>query len=58
MSSPNLNVMTLFGSILTYVSGFLFAVQEPFHTQAEVPVTMLQVSFKSWLCFFTVGYKC
>ncbi|XP_038124482.1 probable G-protein coupled receptor 156 [Cyprinodon tularosa] len=42
MSSPNLNVMTLFGSILTYISGFLFAVQEPFPTQAEVPVTMLQ----------------
>lgn len=25
MSSPNLNVLTLLGSILTYTSGFLFA---------------------------------
>ncbi|XP_020787466.2 probable G-protein coupled receptor 156 [Boleophthalmus pectinirostris] len=25
MSSPNLNVLTLFGSVLTYASGFLFA---------------------------------
>ncbi|XP_054471250.1 probable G-protein coupled receptor 156 [Anoplopoma fimbria] len=28
MSSPNLNVLTLFGSVLTYSSGFLFAVGE------------------------------
>ncbi|KAK7939259.1 hypothetical protein WMY93_002585 [Mugilogobius chulae] len=28
MSSPNLNVLTLFGSILTYSSGFLFAAEE------------------------------
>lgn len=25
MSSPNLNVLTLLGSVLTYTSGFLFA---------------------------------
>uniref|UniRef100_A0AAV2K2K8 G-protein coupled receptors family 3 profile domain-containing protein n=1 Tax=Knipowitschia caucasica TaxID=637954 RepID=A0AAV2K2K8_KNICA len=31
MSSPNLNVLTLFGSVLTYSSGFLFAADE--HTQ-------------------------
>uniref|UniRef100_A0A3P8RMS3 G protein-coupled receptor 156 n=1 Tax=Amphiprion percula TaxID=161767 RepID=A0A3P8RMS3_AMPPE len=28
MSSPNLNVLTLFGSVLTYSSGFLFAIDE------------------------------
>ncbi|KAK2905288.1 hypothetical protein Q8A67_007087 [Cirrhinus molitorella] len=28
MSSPNLNVLTLCGSVLTYSSGFLFAVEE------------------------------
>ncbi|XP_041858662.1 probable G-protein coupled receptor 156 [Melanotaenia boesemani] len=28
MSSPNLNVLTLFGSILTYTSGFLFAIDD------------------------------
>lgn len=28
MSSPNLNVLTLLGSVLTYSSGFLFAVVE------------------------------
>lgn len=29
MSSPNLNVLTLFGSVLTYSSGFLFVADEP-----------------------------
>ncbi|XP_051998902.1 probable G-protein coupled receptor 156 [Xyrauchen texanus] len=28
MSSPNLNVLTLCGSVLTYISGFLFAMEE------------------------------
>ncbi|XP_072300621.1 probable G-protein coupled receptor 156 isoform X1 [Eucyclogobius newberryi] len=28
MSSPNLNVLTIFGSVLTYCSGFLFAADE------------------------------
>ncbi|KAM3607749.1 uncharacterized protein V6R79_013066 [Siganus canaliculatus] len=28
MSSPNLNILTLFGSILTYISGFLFAIDD------------------------------
>lgn len=28
MSSPNLNVLTLLGSMLTYSSGFLFALVE------------------------------
>nr|XP_046261131.1 probable G-protein coupled receptor 156 [Scatophagus argus] len=33
MSSPNLNILTLFGSILTYSSGFLFAVDHRTHSQ-------------------------
>ncbi|XP_062861792.1 probable G-protein coupled receptor 156 [Trichomycterus rosablanca] len=28
MSSPNLNILTLLGSVLTYTSGFLFAVED------------------------------
>uniref|UniRef100_A0A096M0Q7 G protein-coupled receptor 156 n=1 Tax=Poecilia formosa TaxID=48698 RepID=A0A096M0Q7_POEFO len=35
MSSPNLNVLTLLGSVLTYISGFLFAMDERAHAQAE-----------------------
>ncbi|XP_047456976.1 probable G-protein coupled receptor 156 isoform X1 [Mugil cephalus] len=34
MSSPNLNVLTLFGSVLTYSAGFLFAVDE--HSQSSI----------------------
>ncbi|XP_076603300.1 putative G-protein coupled receptor 156 [Chaetodon auriga] len=33
MSSPNLNVLTLFGSVLTYSSGFLFAIDERTHSK-------------------------
>ncbi|KAM4731940.1 putative G-protein coupled receptor 156 isoform 1-T1 [Anableps anableps] len=42
MSSPNLNVLTLFGSVLMYISGFLFTIDERAHTEAEVSVTVLQ----------------
>ncbi|XP_047227508.1 probable G-protein coupled receptor 156 isoform X1 [Girardinichthys multiradiatus] len=42
MSSPNLNVLTLFGSVLTYISGFLFAIDEQAHEQTEVSITVLQ----------------
>ncbi|KAM4561364.1 putative G-protein coupled receptor 156 [Fundulus diaphanus] len=42
MSSPNLNVLTLCGSVLTCISGFLFAIDEQAPTQAEVSVTVLQ----------------
>ncbi|XP_067115911.1 probable G-protein coupled receptor 156 [Osmerus mordax] len=34
MSSPNLNVLTLCGSVLTYISGFLFAIEEHTHLQS------------------------
>lgn len=44
MSSPNLNVLTLFGSVLTYSSGFLFAVDERSHSQGGASTAVLQVS--------------
>ncbi|XP_070771325.1 probable G-protein coupled receptor 156 [Enoplosus armatus] len=42
MSSPNLNVLTLFGSVLTYSSGFLFAVDERTHSQGGASAAVLQ----------------
>ncbi|KAM7407236.1 hypothetical protein PAMA_003119 [Pampus argenteus] len=42
MSSPNLNVLTLFGSVLTYSSGFLFAIDEQSHSQGEGSTAVLQ----------------
>lgn len=47
MSSPNLNVLTLFGSVLTYSSGFLFAVEEPTHSQSGPSTAVLQVTPQS-----------
>ncbi|KAI4805538.1 hypothetical protein KUCAC02_010143, partial [Chaenocephalus aceratus] len=42
MSSPNLNVLTLFGSVLTYSSGFLFAVEDRSHSQGGASTAVLQ----------------
>ncbi|XP_067459851.1 probable G-protein coupled receptor 156 isoform X1 [Thunnus thynnus] len=42
MSSPNLNVLTLFGSVLTYISGFLFAFDERTHPQGGASTAVLQ----------------
>ncbi|KAG7215815.1 hypothetical protein INR49_021938 [Caranx melampygus] len=42
MSSPNLNVLTLLGSLLTYCSGFLFAVDERTHSQGGPSTAVLQ----------------
>ncbi|XP_038576623.1 probable G-protein coupled receptor 156 [Micropterus salmoides] len=42
MSSPNLNILTLFGSVLTYSSGFLFAVDERTHSQGGAFTAVLQ----------------
>ncbi|XP_031725215.1 probable G-protein coupled receptor 156 isoform X2 [Anarrhichthys ocellatus] len=42
MSSPNLNVLTLFGSVLTYSSGFLFAVGERSQSQGGASTAVLQ----------------
>uniref|UniRef100_A0A3B3VWZ4 G protein-coupled receptor 156 n=1 Tax=Poecilia latipinna TaxID=48699 RepID=A0A3B3VWZ4_9TELE len=47
MSSPNLNVLTLLGSVLTYISGFLFAMDKRAHAQAEVSITLLQA--RMWM---------
>lgn len=49
MSSPNLNVLTLAGSVLTYSSGFLFAVGEHRHPKEGVSTAVLQVSLPSAL---------
>uniref|UniRef100_A0A3B4TIY1 G protein-coupled receptor 156 n=1 Tax=Seriola dumerili TaxID=41447 RepID=A0A3B4TIY1_SERDU len=50
MSSPNLNVLTLFGSLLTYSSGFLFAVDEQTHSQGG-PSTYFLPQARMWtLC--------
>ncbi|XP_036426582.1 probable G-protein coupled receptor 156 [Colossoma macropomum] len=43
MSSPNLNALTLFGSILTYTSGFLFALDDRSPLQTAGPRAVLQV---------------
>ncbi|XP_062391063.1 probable G-protein coupled receptor 156 [Sardina pilchardus] len=52
MSSPNLNVLTLCGSILTYSSGFLFAIEERTLMQGVGPRAVLQA--RIWtLCIGT-----
>ncbi|KAM9341939.1 uncharacterized protein gpr156 [Pholidichthys leucotaenia] len=43
MSSPNLNILTLFGSVFTYSSGFLFAIDELTHSQASIAVLQARV---------------
>uniref|UniRef100_A0A3Q1EJ22 G protein-coupled receptor 156 n=1 Tax=Acanthochromis polyacanthus TaxID=80966 RepID=A0A3Q1EJ22_9TELE len=47
MSSPNLNVLTLFGSVLTYSSGFLFAIDERAHSQSGASIAVLQA--RMWM---------
>ncbi|XP_056145749.1 probable G-protein coupled receptor 156 isoform X1 [Lampris incognitus] len=42
MSSPNLNVLTLCGSVLTYSSGFLFAIDERTFSQGGESRAVLQ----------------
>ncbi|KAM6934216.1 uncharacterized protein gpr156 [Xenentodon cancila] len=42
MSSPNLNLLTLFGSVLTYISGFLFAVDEQAFSLGETSKAVMQ----------------
>ncbi|XP_060909431.1 probable G-protein coupled receptor 156 [Labrus mixtus] len=42
MSSPNLNVLTLIGSVLTYISGFLFAADQQTHSQGGASTALLQ----------------
>ncbi|XP_028847963.1 probable G-protein coupled receptor 156 isoform X2 [Denticeps clupeoides] len=42
MSSPNLNVMTLCGSVMTYTSGFLFAIEEKMTVEETETNVVLQ----------------
>ncbi|XP_074551186.1 uncharacterized protein gpr156 [Halichoeres trimaculatus] len=51
MSSPNLNVLTLFGSVLTYISGFLFAVDEGVAATAVLQARMWTLCVGSTLVF-------
>ncbi|XP_037542430.1 probable G-protein coupled receptor 156 [Nematolebias whitei] len=49
MSSPNLNILTLFGSVLAYVSGYLFAIDEQAYTQTGTSIVVQQA--RTWtLC--------
>ncbi|MGH0163978.1 UNVERIFIED_CONTAM: hypothetical protein FKN15_046473 [Acipenser sinensis] len=43
MSSPNLNVVTLFGSVLTYSSGFMFGIEESTLLPGTAMRTLLQI---------------
>lgn len=43
MSSPNLNVLTLCGSVLAYISGFLFAVEDRSHGGASWSVLQVRL---------------
>lgn len=48
MSSPNLNVLTLLGSILTYTSGFLFGLVEgasPAVLQVKAPLSPMMLGW-------------
>ncbi|MBN3286752.1 GP156 protein, partial [Polyodon spathula] len=52
MSSPNLNVVTLFGSVLTYSSGFMFGIEERTLLAGTARRTLLQA--RIWtLCIGT-----
>ncbi|KAL4656586.1 putative G-protein coupled receptor 156 [Arapaima gigas] len=42
MSSPNLNILTLCGSVLTYSSGFLFSIEDKALLPGTSPKTVLQ----------------
>ena len=58
MSSPNLNVLTLFGSVLTYVSGFLFAVDEraPWPGGASTAVSQVSVGVGAAVALELAGF--
>lgn len=47
MSSPNLNMLTLLGSVLTYSSGFLFAIEDRSPGRAAGSKVVMQVRFFS-----------
>ncbi|XP_068038050.1 probable G-protein coupled receptor 156 isoform X2 [Anomalospiza imberbis] len=51
MSSPNLNIVTLLGSGLTYTSAYLFGIQEPSLPSGDSMEKLIQVR----LCLLCVG---
>ncbi|NWR79606.1 GP156 protein, partial [Centropus unirufus] len=51
MSSPNLNIVTLLGSGLTYTSAYLFGIQEPSLPSGDLMEKLIQVR----LCLLCVG---
>uniref|UniRef100_A0A8C2GUI4 G protein-coupled receptor 156 n=1 Tax=Cyprinus carpio TaxID=7962 RepID=A0A8C2GUI4_CYPCA len=55
MSSPNLNVLTLCGSVLTYSSGFLFAVEERASLSGAGSRAVLQFSSQARMWTLCIG---
>ncbi|XP_043927440.1 probable G-protein coupled receptor 156 [Protopterus annectens] len=51
MSSPNLNVATLFGSTFTYISGYLFGIEK----QIAAPGTSLEIIFQMRIWILCIG---
>ncbi|KAI5106851.1 putative G-protein coupled receptor 156, partial [Silurus meridionalis] len=51
MSSPNLNMLTLLGSVLTYTSGFLFAIEDRSPVQGAGPKAVYQ----AWVWTLCIG---
>ncbi|KAK3569414.1 hypothetical protein QTP86_029322 [Hemibagrus guttatus] len=51
MSSPNLNMLTLLGSVLTYTSGFLFAIEDRSPVQGASPKAVMQ----AWVWTLCIG---
>ncbi|KAB5577339.1 hypothetical protein PHYPO_G00208710 [Pangasianodon hypophthalmus] len=51
MSSPNLNMLTLLGSVLTYTSGFLFAIEDRSPVQGAGPKAVMQ----AWVWTLCIG---
>ncbi|KAF5899298.1 G-protein coupled receptor, partial [Clarias magur] len=51
MSSPNLNMLTLLGSVLTYSSGFLFAIEDRSHGRAAGSKVVMQ----AWVWTLCIG---
>ncbi|GAA6094390.1 probable G-protein coupled receptor 156 isoform X1, partial [Tachysurus ichikawai] len=42
MSSPNLNILTVLGSVLAYTSGFLYAIEDRSPVQGAGPKAVMQ----------------
>lgn len=56
MSSPNLNIVTLLGSCLTYTSAYLFGIHDQNALEGSSMETLIQVSEVLNLCFDNVFY--